>query len=291
MGRQIFRKTALDHLGSPDQLDQLMQVTSPRGWIALAAFALLLFAALLWSLFGTVTNTIDGQGVLLRENGLQPLPAPEGGVVTRFLARSGDRVEKGEPLVRLTPPGQKPLRIDSPFNSRLLSRIAKEGESVKTGAPLLMLENLDEPLLARLYIPVSQGYQVEAHMRVQVWPASVRKDEFGFLLGRVVSASRFPITRQELTERLENEDLARQLTTGEPKLQILVELIADPRTTSGYQWSTTAGPPLELISGTPCQGRIIISEQRPIHLVFPALGESVGGNPSPQPPPRSGEGE
>ena len=40
MTRQIFRKAALTRLASPDQLDQLMQVTSPRSWIALAGFAL-----------------------------------------------------------------------------------------------------------------------------------------------------------------------------------------------------------------------------------------------------------
>jgi len=273
MNRPIFRKAALDRLASPDQLDQLMQVTSPRLWIALAGFALLLALALLWSLAGTVSDNVDGQGVLLRENGLQPLPAPCDGVVTSFQARSGDRVEKGKTLVLMTPSGKEPLKVDSPFTSRMLSRSAREGGAVKQGAPLLMLENLDEPLLARLYIPVSEGYKVEANMRVQVWPASVNKTEFGYLQGRVVSAAKFPITRQELADRLDNEDLARELTTGEPKLQILVELFADPRTTSGYQWSTMAGPPLQLFSGTPCQGRIIIAEHRPIHLVFPAVGK------------------
>jgi multidrug efflux pump subunit AcrA (membrane-fusion protein) len=273
MNPPIYRKAALDRLASPDQLDQLMQVTSRRSWIALAGFALLLAAALVWSLVGTVTDTVEGQGVLLREDGVRPVTAPCDGVVTRFLVKSGDRVQVGEPLVLLTPPDGQPRKVGSPFPGRMLSRSAREGEAVKKGAPLLMLENLDEPLLARLYLPVSEGYQVEPNMRVQVWPANVRRDEFGYLKGRVVSASRFPITRQELADRLQNDDLARELTTGPPKLQILVELSADPKTTSGYRWSTSAGPPLQLFSGTPCQGRIIIAEHRPIHLVFPALAE------------------
>jgi hypothetical protein len=273
MTRPLFRKAALDRLASPDQLDQLMQVTSPRGWLALTGFALLLVAALVWSLVGTVTDTVDGQGVLLRESGVKPLPAPCDGVVTSFLAPSGARVEKGEPLVLLTPPGQEPMKVCSPFPCRMLNRHAREGNSVKKGAPLLTLENLDERLLARLYLPVSEGYQIEPNMRVQVWPANVNRAEFGFLQGRVISAAKFPITQQELADRLQNEDLARELATGPPKLQILVELIADPNTKSGYQWSTTAGPPLQLFSGTPCQGRIIIAEHRPIHLVFPGLGQ------------------
>ena len=153
----------------------------------------------------------------------------------------------------------------------MLNRNAKEGDPVKKGAPLMMLENLEDPLLARLYIPVSEGYQVESKMSVHVWPANVKKDEFGYLKGRVVSAAKFPITRQELVDRLQNEDLAGELLAGGPKLQILVELIP-AETKSGYQWSTTYGPPLQLYSGTPCQGQIIIARYQPINLVFPAMG-------------------
>ena len=156
MNRPIFRKAALDRLASPDQLDQLMQVTGPRDWIALAGFALLLLAALLWSLFGAITTTVDGQGVLLRGNGVKPLRAPQDGIVTTFLARSGETIEKGDPLVLLTPPGQNPLKLDIPYRGRMLNRIAKEGDPAKKGAPLLMLEDLGEPLLACLYIPVSR---------------------------------------------------------------------------------------------------------------------------------------
>ena len=110
-------------------------------------------------------------------------------------------------------------------------------------------------------------------MRVQVWPANVRKDEFGFLTGRVISAAKFPITRQELADRLQNEDLAQQLAAGGPKLQILVELSWPiQRRKAVINGLTTAGPPLQLFSGTPCLGRVIIAQQRPIYLVFPALG-------------------
>ena len=111
MPQPIAREPSPNLLTSPDQLDQLMQVTSLRGWIALAGFALLLVTALLLSLVGTVTDTVLGQGVLLRGSGVQPLTAPAGGMVTSFLVHSGGRVEKGEPMVLMTPPGQEPLKV------------------------------------------------------------------------------------------------------------------------------------------------------------------------------------
>jgi len=37
MQDKLFRQAALEKLSSPEELDQLMQVTTPRGWYALAA--------------------------------------------------------------------------------------------------------------------------------------------------------------------------------------------------------------------------------------------------------------
>ena len=253
---------------APEQLDELMQVTSMRGWIALAGFALLLTAAAAWGLFGTVTTDVSGQGVLVRGGGIKTQSSPSDGVVTSILLASGTRVEKGEPLVVLTSAAGEPIQIASTFPCRVLSRHVRLGEAVKTGDPLLTLESLDEPLQAYLYIPVSEGYQVEPSMRVQLLPASVNKDAFGYLKGTVVSADRFPVTQSELAELLQNDNLAKTLTAGPPKLQVVVALSENYKTPSGYAWSSSAGPPLELYSGTPCDGQIIVAEERPIHLVF-----------------------
>src|SRR5437660_9580673 len=103
MPRQIFRKAALERLSSPEQLDRLMQVTSPRAWIALAALGLLLVAALAWGLFGTVTTTVEGQGVLIRQGGVRTVTAPAPGVVGPILVQSGYEVGKDQELLRLEP--------------------------------------------------------------------------------------------------------------------------------------------------------------------------------------------
>ena len=38
----LFRKAALDKLASPERLDVLMQVTSPKGWLALLMMGIIL---------------------------------------------------------------------------------------------------------------------------------------------------------------------------------------------------------------------------------------------------------
>jgi hypothetical protein len=70
MNRRIFRPAALERMSSPEQLDRLMPVTSPRGWVALSALGIIFLATFLWALFGTVYTTAEGQGILIRPQGV-----------------------------------------------------------------------------------------------------------------------------------------------------------------------------------------------------------------------------
>ncbi|MEO0455562.1 MAG: hypothetical protein AAF152_03135 [Cyanobacteria bacterium P01_A01_bin.114] len=61
----IFRKEALERLSSPEQLDQLMQIVTPRSWLPLAALGGLFAFGLLWSLLGRIPVTTTGRGVMV----------------------------------------------------------------------------------------------------------------------------------------------------------------------------------------------------------------------------------
>lgn len=65
MSRPIFRQQALDKLNSPDDLNELLTVTSPRSWFLLGALGLVLVSALVWSLVATIQTTVPGRGVLV----------------------------------------------------------------------------------------------------------------------------------------------------------------------------------------------------------------------------------
>jgi HlyD family secretion protein len=62
---RLFRKVALDRISSPEQLDQLLQVTAPRNWLALIAVICLLGVAISWAFTGQLLTTVSGQGVLV----------------------------------------------------------------------------------------------------------------------------------------------------------------------------------------------------------------------------------
>ena len=49
MAEGLFRKATIDKVSSPEQLDLLMRVTSPVGWLALTAMAVMIGAVGVWS--------------------------------------------------------------------------------------------------------------------------------------------------------------------------------------------------------------------------------------------------
>lgn len=72
----MFRQKALDRLSSPEELDQLMHITSPRLWLALVAVVALLVAGVLWTVFTSIPTTVSAQGALVRgptQASVQPL--------------------------------------------------------------------------------------------------------------------------------------------------------------------------------------------------------------------------
>ncbi|MGB1012437.1 MAG: hypothetical protein ACPGVP_22210, partial [Thiolinea sp.] len=101
--RQIFRKKALDQLAVPEQLDHLMQVTSPRLWVALLSLLLLIFTALFWGFKGTIPTTVKAQGILLSKDALASVVALNSGVIEQIDVQVNETVQHGQVVARLFP--------------------------------------------------------------------------------------------------------------------------------------------------------------------------------------------
>ena len=71
----LFRKTALDALSTPEQLNQPLQLLRPTQWLLLIALGSFSVTILLWSIFGKIPVRISGKGVLIEPNGLTVVQA------------------------------------------------------------------------------------------------------------------------------------------------------------------------------------------------------------------------
>jgi len=101
---QIFRKVALDRLSSPEQLDQVMRVTSPVGWAALAACLLLIAMAGVWSVYGTIPTKVMGQGILVETGALFDVVSLGEGQIIDVLVDVDQQVQAGQIIARIRQP-------------------------------------------------------------------------------------------------------------------------------------------------------------------------------------------
>ena len=138
----IFRKVALERMSSPEQLDQLLQVTTPKTWLALLSIIALLAAAVAWSYVGEITTRVTGQGVLIRSGGVRNVVPLGAGQVLDIGVKVGDTVKIGQVIGTVAQPAlAEQIRL---ARSRLAEAGAQRGEmrKVRTSRQRLQLEVL-----------------------------------------------------------------------------------------------------------------------------------------------------
>ncbi len=101
----FFRKEAMEELRDPRGLDVAVRLVRARHWLIVAAFGVLVAAAVLWAFFGRLDYRVDGLAVLLHEGSrIYTLEAPADGRIIALHVRRGDTVEKGDLLAELSLP-------------------------------------------------------------------------------------------------------------------------------------------------------------------------------------------
>lgn len=437
MNNKIFREVSIERLSSPEQLDQMMSVTSPRAWFALIALASILFTAIVWSILGSIPYKTSGKGILLKSEGVYNISHTKGGKIIDISVEAGDSVKKGDVVARIEQPELVDQIIDlekqlqairdfeinttkvstepSPALTQLydlarnireaksavaisraenndikiqlqqaklsaasqekdLERLAvllehgaiakvdyeaaansleqarlqvkaletgilsaelnqaqltvqlleerlaeakkinmvqleeqlqklkkdldfgtnivaaedgrvlevkkRRGELINPGLELISVEREGKAirdLEVVLYVPAEEGKQISPGLEAQISPTIVKKEEYGFMIGRVISVSEFPATSQGMITTLGSQDLVAQLSQGSAPIEVRVELITDNSTVSGYKWSSPNGPPITIDSGTICDGTVTVRSQQPITLVIPKVKKFIMG--------------
>lgn len=67
MNTKLFRKSSIERINSPEQLNDYIRVANPGVWLILAAVVALLIGVVIWGVFGTVETTVE-TAVVVDEN-------------------------------------------------------------------------------------------------------------------------------------------------------------------------------------------------------------------------------
>ena len=86
----LYRKSSLERMASPEQLDKVLRVTSPLSWLALLGITLIIIVTVVWSIIGTIPETITVKGIVSSVVGSNSVYTEDAGTVVSLRVRAGD---------------------------------------------------------------------------------------------------------------------------------------------------------------------------------------------------------
>jgi len=166
--------------------------------------------------------------------------------------------------------------VTSPYDGQVIEMKAVPGSLVTSGSPILSIQPQGNTLEVLVYLPSLQAKAVEPGMGAEISPSTVKREEFGFIRGRVVYVGEFPASADALMRNFQNETLVHSIMAAGPVTELKVTLERDPKAVSGYKWSSSRGPAITISSGTLCTVEVITRSQPPVSLLFPFFKGSLG---------------
>lgn len=364
MSEGLFRKAAIDKVSSPEQLDLMMRVTSPIGWLALVTVGIMIATVGVWAVVGTIADLADARGTLFRGERLVDVKASMSGTIVSLNVRTDDVVTAGQTIASLrrdraaneqrdadavtieknqamavrkraelgTLARQRSLQqqlvnqgikapkdllnidremdgvrgeIDSleaevrqlkaqaeatadvkaGDSGRVVVVFKRAGDRVREDEPLIRVEPQGRAIQGQycggdvhaiIYVPASLAGKVRPGQLARVSPTDVKKEEYGFIFGKVAWIASVPASTADMTEKLKNDQLVREFTGGGPVFEARVCLDAAPGNKGGFRWSSSQGPPGGTEAGRTCTTSIVVEERKPYTYVVPAVKKSVG---------------
>lgn len=303
----LFSQAALDKLRTPERLDKMLPITTPVNWLAAAVIGVMLFSVLIWSIFGSFTESVEGMGLVMDSNGLVNVSHSVGGKVHAVHVKTGSHVHKGDLIVSLEKTGEEADTIMAQYGMGLAAserdavRSAYEyatkefqknvsqavyskydgivdevmveiGSVVGSGTPIcsIRLNQGTSDLSGIFYIPVEKGKRVQPGMTIQLAPNGVDTTETGSLIGVVRSVSQYPVSGQGVQLGLGNQELAQYIMKKKDTalMEVRFDLVRDASSGDRYLWTSIVGDHPPITPGSFCTGSIIVERKPPIEKVF-----------------------
>jgi hypothetical protein len=266
-GGGLFRDKAVSSIDSVERFDEAIAIVSPRGVIALAAIGLLILLAIVWSIFGRIPVGLQGRGVIVAGNGLEPVIAPAEGTLIELPGQVGDVVQRGTAIARLGATGGHVIALRAPVTGRLDQRSPQLGSYVRSGDTVAVIAPVGEAPAAVVFVPVETDLRLASDMPVHLSPADARSDVFGFLRGQVTYVAPFPASPDRIKAALQNEAVASGFSPDVPVREVHIALDVDAQ--GNLIWSGLQNSGRGLSVGTPCEATIIVEQRAPIAFVLP----------------------
>ena len=243
-------------LQSPEQIADHLQVTYVPTYLIAIAASLLLAAFIVWGVLGTVSDKAYYSGVVFPAEGTTDIMLPNKGIVRSLMVRDGDSVKVGQ-TVALVSIGDSHSFLTSTVNGLVIST-KTDNEPFEAFEPIVSVVGSDyygQPQRAQLLAYANNEAQrdLRVGMEAQVWPADQKRDEIGYVRGRIRQVVRYPADAAKVRQILKSDILAEQLMKQDDVVyEVLIDLQRNPADPTCYDWSFGQPDNVSMEFGTYC---------------------------------------
>ena len=247
----------MDTIQSPNQIGEHLRVTSVPTYLLAAAILILFGAFFVWGFLGNVSDKAYYSGVVFPLQGTTDITLPNKGMVRTMLVHNGDSVRQGQ-TVALVSIGDSYSFLTSTVDGLVIST-KTDNEPFEAFDPIVSVIDDDASdgqsqhtqLIA--YADNEAQRDLRIGMETQVWPADEKRDEIGYVRGRITQVVRYPAAADEVRKTLKSNILAKRLLEqGDVVYEVRIDLLRLPEDSTRYDWSFGEPADVSMGIGTYC---------------------------------------
>jgi len=249
---------------SPAQIADHLRVTYVPVYLLAAAVWLLLAAFIVWGVLGTVSDKAYYSGVVFPLQGTTDITLPNKGIVRTMLVQNGDSVRTGQTIAMVSV-GDSHSFLTSTVSGLVISTKA-DNEPFEAFDPIIsVVDDSTVPASRRTQLIAYADNEAQRHLRIgmeaQVWPANEKRDETGYVRGRISQVVRYPARVSKVRQKLKSDILAQRLTDEGKDLvyEVRIDLLRSPADSTLYDWSFGQPEDVDMSVGTYCS---VLTETR-----------------------------
>jgi multidrug resistance efflux pump len=265
-GREIFRKSSLEKMTTPEELDELLQVNSVRTWLLFAAICVVIAGMLLWGFFGVITHEAGGFGIIRIHELPREVVSQGQGQVDSVFCKTGDKVAEGQKLLTIRRLQEQTITpVMAPFSGEVTGINVREGSFITTGAPLLeIVRSQGVKDVAPEVIFFMKEQEIPKLREGMVVTMEVVKAEVPpeFLSGKINFIAGYPASRNAILKYFPDDEQSLELDKYEfHEVRASLDIGQDTL-------AVTDRSLLRSLNGLTCRVKVTVSRQSPASFLF-----------------------
>ena len=276
---QLYRKSALDKISSPEQLDKTLKVTSPVSWLVLIGITLIVVVAVIWSFFGYIPVTVSGNGIISSPVSTNAIYSSDSGTIVAVLVHAGTELHLGDPILRYQT-GNNDIRDLLSDQVGMVSEVLiNNGDSITQGNEVVRVSpNTNGNQVAVCYIALGQKDKITRGDEAYVYIDAIDSQTYGHLYARVINIDSHASSAAGMGYVLGKDNaLVNNLQQNGAVAAVTCEFYRDDESVSGYQWSSgDKAADQGVKNGASVNVKILTERVHPITKLFSKLKELWG---------------